>query len=71
MHGARHEVLAISVPATVVVERMGAERAPVATFAPNTTAARAYSDLWTAVAAAVHVTTQATKPTKKSHPKVR
>jgi len=70
-HGARPEVLAISVPATVVVERMGAERAPVATFAPNTAAARAYEDLWTAVAAAAQVTKQATKPVKKSHSKAR
>lgn len=71
LHGARPEVLAISVPATVVVERMGAERAPVAAFAPNTTAARAYKDLWTAVAAAVHLTNPATKPTKKSRPKAQ
>ena len=71
MHGARPEVLAISVPATVVVERMGSERAPVAAFAPNTTAARAYADLWTAVAVAVHLEGSATKPTRKRHPKAR
>ncbi|MEC5148970.1 ParA family protein [Cryobacterium sp. GrIS_2_6] len=56
LHGARPEVLEISVPATVVVERTGAVRAPVAAFAPNTAAASAYGDLWTAVAAAVHLT---------------
>ena len=71
MHDARPEVLAISVPATVVVERMGAARAPVAAFAPNTIAARAYEDLWTAVAEAVHLTKPTAKPTKKSHPKSR
>lgn len=38
------------VPAAAVVERMGVERAPVGTFAPNTTAARAYRSLWAEVA---------------------
>jgi chromosome partitioning protein len=71
LHVDQREVLAISVPASVVVERMGAERAPLAAFAPHTTAARAYGDLWTTVAEAVHLTGQTTKPAKKRKAKGR
>jgi chromosome partitioning protein len=42
----RVEVIDIVVPATVVLERMGTERAPVATYAPHSEAARAYRMLW-------------------------
>lgn len=38
------------VPMASVVERMGVERAPVATFAPSSPAALAFRDLWTEVA---------------------
>ena len=38
------------VPAASVVERMGVERAPVATFAPSSQAAVAFHDLWQEVA---------------------
>lgn len=47
--GEHKEVIDIVVPSTVVIERMGAERAPVATFAPRTEAARAYGELWAQV----------------------
>ncbi|MCU1551857.1 MAG: hypothetical protein JWR36_2417 [Glaciihabitans sp.] len=43
----------IVVPATVLIERMGTERAPVATYAPNTEAARSYSELWVRVQSTV------------------
>lgn len=43
----------IVVPATVTIERMGSERAPVATYAPNTEAARAFSELWIRVQSVV------------------
>lgn len=43
------EVIDVLVPATVVIERMGLARAPVATFAPATEAAKAYRELWEAV----------------------
>lgn len=42
----RKELLDIVVPASVVVERMGSERAPVAEFAPSTDAAKAYREIW-------------------------
>jgi len=42
--------LATAIPAASVVERMGVERAPVATFAPRSTAAVAYRQLWAEVA---------------------
>jgi len=42
--------LATPIPSASVVERMGIERAPVATFAPRTGAALAYHDLWAEVA---------------------
>lgn len=40
------ELLPTAVPAAAVIERMGLERAPVAAYAPGTTAARAYRRLW-------------------------
>ena len=39
------------VPNASVVERMGPERAPVATYAPRSPAAQAYQDLWTELSA--------------------
>ena len=44
------ELLATSVPAAAVIERMGTERAPLARYAPNTAAARAYRRLWGEIA---------------------
>ena len=41
--------LATAIPAASAVERMGVERAPVATFAPTTTAALAFRNLWAEV----------------------
>ena len=38
------------VPNASAVERMGVERAPVAAFAPSSTSARAFRDLWSEVA---------------------
>lgn len=43
--------LPTSIPAASVVERMGPERAPVATFAPSAVATAAFHGLWTDVAA--------------------
>ena len=40
------EITDVAVPATVVVERMGEERAPLATFAPRHPATQAYTSLW-------------------------
>jgi len=45
------EMLATVIPAASVIERMGPERAPVATFAPKAPAARAFAELWAEVAA--------------------
>jgi cellulose biosynthesis protein BcsQ len=42
----RPEVLQAQVPASVDVERMGVQRAPLATFAPRSRSAAAYRDLW-------------------------
>lgn len=39
----------IFVPSTVVIERMGSERAPVGVYAPNTEAALSFSELWVRV----------------------
>lgn len=39
-------VIDVVVPSTVVVERMGAERAPLERYAPSSEAARAYAALW-------------------------
>ncbi|MGQ7249316.1 ParA family protein [Halomonas sp. V046] len=38
--------LSTDIPAASVVERMGVERAPVASFAPSSPAAKAYRGLW-------------------------
>ena len=38
--------LPTTIPNASVVERMGVERAPIATFAPRTAAALAFRDLW-------------------------
>jgi chromosome partitioning protein len=43
--------LKTAIPASSAVERMGVERAPVAMFAPRTSAALAFRDLWTELAA--------------------
>ncbi|UFU07031.1 ParA family protein [Ruania halotolerans] len=43
------EIVDVVVPASVVVERMGSERAPVAAFAPRHQVALAYTDLWALV----------------------
>lgn len=51
--GAQKAVSEVVVPATVQVERMGVERAPIGEYAPATEAARAYRDLWSRVRAAV------------------
>jgi chromosome partitioning protein len=40
------EVIDVVVPATVVVERMGTERAPVGVYAPRAEAAQAFGALW-------------------------
>jgi chromosome partitioning protein len=45
------DMLATVIPAASVIERMGPERAPVATFAASSPAARAFAELWAEVAA--------------------
>ena len=42
----RTEVARTVIPALSVIETMSVERAPVAVFAPNTAATRAYRGLW-------------------------
>ena len=46
-------VMDVVVPASTMVERMGVERAPIATFAPRSVPALAYGELWTGVRAAL------------------
>lgn len=55
----RREVVDLAVPATVVIERMGAERAPVGVYAPSSEAARAFSQLWARVRSAAPPGSQA------------
>ena len=43
--------LPTTIPDATVVEQMGVERAPVATFAPKSAAAAAFRQLWADVAA--------------------
>jgi chromosome partitioning protein len=45
----RKEVVDVVIPATVIIERMGAERAPVGVYAANSEAARMYAELSTRV----------------------
>ena len=47
----RAEVAKTVIPALSVIETMSVERAPVAIFAPNSPAARAYRDLWAEISA--------------------
>jgi cellulose biosynthesis protein BcsQ len=42
----RTEVAATAIPALSVIETMSLERAPVAVYAPKSSAAKAYRDLW-------------------------
>jgi chromosome partitioning protein len=42
----RADIASASIPALAIVERMAAEREPVAAFAPRSAAARAFRDLW-------------------------
>ncbi|KGM13002.1 ParA family protein [Cellulomonas bogoriensis] len=46
-------VIDVVVPASTTVERMGVERAPIATFAPRSAPTRAYGELWTGVRSAL------------------
>jgi chromosome partitioning protein len=43
----RAEVARTAIPALSVIETMSVERAPVAVYAPKSSAAKAYRDLWT------------------------
>jgi len=53
--GHRVTMLGAAVPASEEVERMGVERDPVAEFAPDSAAARAYDALWRDIARRVRV----------------
>lgn len=44
------QLLAAQVPSVAAVERMGVERAPLATYAPTSRGAVAFRDLWTEIA---------------------
>ena len=57
LSSANSEIVQVIVPATVVVDRMGAERAPVGTFAASSEAARAFAKLWVEVRRASGLTT--------------
>ena len=50
----------VVVPATVQIERMGTERAPIGSYAPSAEAARAYGELWSRVRTTV-------KPRTRKH----
>ncbi len=50
---AQKAVTDVVVPATVHVERMGTERAPIGSYAPGVEAARAYGELWALIRGAV------------------
>lgn len=45
--------LRTTIPNASVIEQMGVERAPVASFAPTSAAAAAFRDLWTEIAARI------------------
>ncbi len=53
--GAPAHLVHVVVPYSTTVERMGTERAPIGQFAPRSTAAAAYADLWAEVAAAARL----------------
>ena len=55
LHHDEPDVNTTVIPSTIIVERMGTYRAPVATFAPNSEAAYAYQQLWIDVSAATRV----------------
>jgi chromosome partitioning protein len=50
---AQHEVLDTVIPSSAEIERMGARRAAIVDFAPKSSAARAYADLWAEVRARI------------------
>lgn len=64
------EIVDVVVPATVVVERMGSERAPLGSFAPNSDAARAFESLWKAVAGKARIKVRDRKRTQPPMPDV-
>jgi cellulose biosynthesis protein BcsQ len=47
----RKDVAAAAIPALSVIEKMSVERAPVTVFAPRSSAARAYRELWAEIRA--------------------
>jgi chromosome partitioning protein len=47
----RKEVTATAIPALSMIEKMSVERAPVTVFAPRSSAARAYRELWSEIRA--------------------
>jgi cellulose biosynthesis protein BcsQ len=47
----RKDVAAAAIPALSVIEKMSVERAPVTVFAPRSSAARAYRELWAEICA--------------------
>ena len=49
LHATHRSVTDVVVPATVLIERMGTERAPIGAYAPGAEAARAYGELWARV----------------------
>lgn len=57
LHTAHASVTDIVVPATVTIERMGTDRAPIGVSAPSAEATRAYAELWARVQATVKPST--------------
>ncbi|MFB2585415.1 ParA family protein [Herbiconiux liukaitaii] len=67
---AHKAVTEVVVPATVLVERMGSERAPLGSYAPGAEAARAYGTLWSRVQTVVKLKPRkAPAPAQKSAPR--
>lgn len=61
---AHREVIDVFVPATVLIERMGMELAPVGTFGPTSEAARSFAALWGAVRKAAGLKSAGTKKSR-------
>lgn len=59
------QVIDLFVPATVMVERMGAERAPIGAYAPRAETAQAFAQLWGHVRSMSKV--KNASPPKKGH----
>lgn len=66
----QRDITDVVIPATVLVERMGSERAPLGAFAPNTDASRGFEALWVAVRGKAKIKARETnvRKTKRTQP---